>query len=288
MRWGLLRGVLGLCILAAGCGRPPRPGPAAEIRIVSLAPSITESLCAIGAADLLVGRTSACNYPPEIAGTVPVIGGFGRPSLEMLADVHPTLVLDVDLADESTAAHIEAMGIPRRRLRCRSIDDIAPMLRELGRLTKTTRAAALADALAGAVADARTRLPAAGHRPSVYPEVWHDPLTTVGRDTFLADLIELAGGRAIGGDVDKPYFQIAPEQVLAKNPDVILCLYMGPSDGAAAAVARRPGWEHVSAVRNECVFEGLDNDVLLRPGPRLLEGLDSLRACMEKARAIDE
>jgi iron complex transport system substrate-binding protein len=278
-----------LSLLLSGCRPPAASPPRDEIRIVSLAPSITESLCAIGAGHLLVGRTSACNYPPEIVQEVPVIGGFGQPSLELLANVRPTLVLDTALADESVAAQISAMGIDRRRFRCSVLDDIAPTLRELGHLTgHRAEAERLAQKIADTIAGIRfhdaQHVTRNTHTPSVYAEVWHDPLTTVGSNTFLADLIRLAGGQPIAASIRKDYFQIAPEQVIAENPDVILCLYMGNSRGAAEAVKRRPGWEHVSAVQADCVFEGLDNDVLLRPGPRLLAGLSAVRACVEKAR----
>ena len=289
-------GIIILVSLLAACRPPPAAPTEGPLRIVSLAPSLTESLCAIGAGYLLVGRTSACNYPPSVVDRVPVIGGFGHPSLELLANARPTLVLDIDLADESVAAQIDTLGITRRRITCDALEDIAPMLRELGQLTgHTTQANALASKLSDAIVTARAtpsdlRSPTSDllpppPRPSVYAEVWHDPLTTVGNSTFLAGLIKLAGGRTIAASVDKAYFQIAPEQVVAENPDIILCLYMGPSTGAAANVKRRPGWRHINAVQRDCVFDGLDNDILLRPGPRLLEGLEAMRACIRKAHA---
>ena len=148
---------------------------------------------------------------------------------------------------------------------------------------RTAEADALAARILTATAEARASLAASATTPSVYAEVWHDPMTTIGSDTFLAGLVRLAGGRTIAASIKKAYFQISPEQVIAENPDVILCLYMGPSDGAADAVKQRPGWEHVTAVQTDRVFEGLNNDILLRPGPRLLAGLDALRACMKQA-----
>lgn len=287
MKRFLVRSALAAVLVVTGCRPAPQSAPTGARRIISLAPSLTESLCAIGAGDLLVGRTSACNYPAEIIATIPIIGGFGHPSLELLAEARPTLVLDIDLIDESIASQIKAMGITHRRIACDTLDDIAPMLQELGQLTgHTTQANALADEITVAIANARAELTTQNSPlrtpPSVYAEVWHDPLTTIGRDTFLAGLIALAGGRTIADSVNKPYFQIGPERVISENPDLMLCLYMGPSAGAIEAVKRRPGWKHINAVRNDCIFADLDNDVLLRPGPRLIEGLQSLRACIAK------
>lgn len=269
----------------AGCARGPaavegRGASEASVRIVSLAPSLTEAVCAVGAGDLLVGRTSACNYPPEIVDRVPVVGGFGTPSLELLADVQPTLVLQTALADEALGARIDAMGIARARVRCEGVQDVPSMLRRIGRLTQhPEKGRELAATLNRTLQTLRRSVPPKPRR-NVYAEIWHDPMTTMGRNTFLSDLIALAGGRSIGDAVAKDYYQISPERVLNANPDVILCLYMGKNEGASEALKARPGWQHLAAVRHDAVYDGLPNDVLLRPGPRVLEGVALLRACL--------
>jgi iron complex transport system substrate-binding protein len=279
----MLLGSVGL--LLTGCGRDVEvfrsevSAVPAPIRIVSLAPSITEAVCAVGAGALLVGRTSACDYPDEVVASVPVIGGFGTPSLELLAEVRPTLVLETALADEAVGLRIDTMGLRRERIRCRGLEDIPGMLRQVGALTgrETTGrelAAELSRKLFELRATASERV-----RPKVYAEIWHDPMTTIGAGTFLSDLIALAGGESVGDDAGKDYYQVSPERVLSSAPDVILCLYMGQNEGAADAVKARPGWQHLKAVRNGAVFDGLANDILLRPGPRVLEGVALLQAC---------
>jgi iron complex transport system substrate-binding protein len=258
------------------------------VRIVSLAPSITEAVCAVGAADLLVGRTSACNYPPEILDTVPVIGGFGVPSLELLAQAQPTLVLAADLADESVGAQLDAMGIKRQRVACRGLDDIAGMLRDVGKLTgREAEGRELAASLELRLLELRA-MEAPSHRPKVFAEIWHDPMTTIGAGTFLSDLILLAGGQSVGDGSRCDYYQISPERVLVSDPDAVLCLYMGKGEGAADALKARPGWQHLKAVRAGTVYDGLDNDILLRPGPRVLEGVELLRKCVASEVAADE
>ena len=279
-----------LCSLLLGCQRASDcvdspHGLPAPIRIVSLAPSITEAVCAVGAGDLLVGRTSACNYPMEILETVPVIGGFGVPSLELLAKTQPTLVLETDLADEGIGARIDAMGITRRRVRCRGLKDIPEMLREVGALTgHAEQANALASKLSEELS-ALSAVPVDSAALKVYAEIWHDPMTTIGAGTFLSDLIALAGGVSIGDKASRDYFQISPERVLLSNPDVVLCLYMGKGEGAADAVKARPGWQHLKAVQQNAIYDGLDNDVLLRPGPRVLDGVALLRQCFADVAA---
>ena len=272
-----------MAAILSGCRNEPLPSEdpakAEAMRIVSLAPSITEAICAVGAGDLLVGRTSACNYPPEMMATVPVVGGFGAPSLELLAKANPTLVLEAALADEAIGLRIDAMGLKRERVRCRGLDDIPEMLREVGLVTGHEAAGReLAGELSRRLVELRAAVPD-GPRPKVYAEIWHDPMTTIGAGTFLSDLIALAGGQSIGDDAGKDYYQVSPESVLSSAPDVFLCLYMGKNEGAADAVKARPGWQHLKAARNGAVFDGLANDVLLRPGPRVLEGVALLQAC---------
>ncbi len=131
-----------LLLLAAGCTKKPNGDqhPAGKPAIVSLAPSLTEMIFAIGAGDQLVGRTSACDWPAA-AAKVSVVGAFGRPSLELLASIHPDLVVDVDLADEEMGKKISALGIQQESIPCKSPDDIPAALRKLGKLTGHSREA---------------------------------------------------------------------------------------------------------------------------------------------------
>ncbi|MBT3193039.1 MAG: ABC transporter substrate-binding protein [Verrucomicrobia bacterium] len=155
------------------------------------------------------------------------------------------------------------------------------MLREIGKLTgNEADARELAAALSRRLLELRAaEVPSP--RPSVYAEIWHDPMTTIGSGTFLSDLIALAGGKSIGDGAGSDYYQISPESVLSSNPDVVLCLYMGKGEGASGALKARPGWQHLKAVQTSAVYDSLNNDILLRPGPRVLEGVAILRACLE-------
>ncbi len=268
---------------APGCRPAPAPAPGAVPRVVSLAPSLTEAVFAIGAGGLLVGRSSACDYPPE-AARVPVAGDFGRPSFERILALRPTMVLEVDLEDETLARRLEEQGIRRVHVACDRVGDIAPAVRRLGALLgRAGRAEALAASIEGGLA-ARRAAAAGRAGPSVYAEIWNDPLMTVGASSFISEMVALAGGRNVGDESPREYFRVASEWVVARDPEVVLCLYMAPAGGAAAAgVGRRPGWDAVRAVRNGRVFAGLDNDLLLRPGPRVLEGIGVLERCLAGA-----
>lgn len=261
---------------------PARSSATAPKRIISLAPSLTEMLYAIGAGDQLVGRTSACDWPRE-AEKVPVVGAFGRPSLELLAAARPDLVVDVDLADEEIGRKISAMNIRNEHIHCQSPDDIPQALRKLGSLTGHERQA---DSLAGVIERGldkfRKESAEMKDKPGVYLEIWDDPLWTGGKNSFVSSLISYAGGRNIGDAVNKEYFEISPEWVITQNPDVIACMYMSKEIPAVDNVTKRPGWSAIDAVKNRRIDDRFDNRLYLRPGPRILEGIEGMKAFLHK------
>ena len=306
-----------LAFLLPGCApRPPDPVPAGglsrlsarakEPRIVSLAPNLTEIVCAVGALDALVGRTSACDYPPEIIKSVPVIGGFGAPSMDRLLKTRPTLILDVALEDETVANLMTQLGVRRVRVPCATLDDIPTAVLTVGRLAHFESAAQpLAERIRRKVAERRAVLEerkASGQTtPTVFVEIWGDPLMTVGRNSFVSELVALAGGRNLGNEVtNKDYFPVSSEWVIARNPDIILCLYMTKGNGRTTddrqqtsetgdpkskiwiRLAGRTGWAQMKAVRNGCVYGGFDNNLILRPGPRVLQGIEALQTCIQQ------
>ena len=269
-----------LLLLAAGCTQKQNEKPhgaTGKPSIVSLAPSLTEMIFAIGAGDQLVGRTTACDWPAA-AAKVPVAGSFGRPSLEVLAAMHPDLVVDVDLADEEMGKKISALGIQRESISCKSPDDIPAALRKLGRLTGHTREA---DSLALSISEGldlfKNSANARKNKKSVYLEIWDDPFWTGGKGSYTSSLIAYAGGRNIGDVVEKDYFEISQEWVIEQSPEVIACMYMAKESSAAAKLMNRTGWSSITAIRNRQVYDRLDNSLFLRPGPRVLEGIKELQ-----------
>ncbi len=273
-------------IIMSGCSR--RMEPATDFtgeRVVSLAPNLTEIICAIGAESRLVGRTSACDYPRSIVNSVPVVGGFGKPSLDRLIRVKPTIVIDTDLEDENIGKVLEQFGLKRKRVKCSNLSDIPQAILTIGNLLHYEESArVLSNAISNRIKelqrDARNRNASSNDVPSIYMEIWGDPLMTVGRQSFVSELIALAGGRNIGDEVGKDYFPVSSEWVISRDPHVILCLYMTSDKTIRDRVADRIGWSKIKAVQNYRVYGGLDNNLILRPGPRVLEGIELLRQCI--------
>jgi iron complex transport system substrate-binding protein len=266
-----------MMILMTGC-RKDVPVPAGGMRVVSLAPNITEIVCAVGGGELLVGRTSACNFPPEVVRKVPVIGDFGVPSMEMMLSRKPTLVLDVALEDESVGRKIDQIGLKRERINCKTMADVpAAILRVGALLDRRAQAETIASNMVAQIAELRRNLPAT-NRPTVFAEIWSEPVITAGKGAFVSEMIELAGGRNLGDELDTEYPQVSSEWVIGKNPDVVLCLGMANDKSCADLVAKRTGWSAINAVKNKRVYDRFNTEVITRPGPRVLEGVNELKS----------
>lgn len=253
---------------------------------VSLAPSLTEIVCAVGAESQLVARSSACDYPPSIK-RLPEAGGFGRPNLEAIARFRPDFVLLTDLENPAVLDGIRAAGATPVKLPCESWDQMLAAAEQIGRLldceTNTTRWVRDMRARRTALDGRVTAFLAAGHaRPRVYLEVWGDPMTTAGRTSFVGDLIAAAGGTNVGASLSGSYAVISPEWILRENPDALVCAYMGQAPSADVKMEERPGWQTLTAVRDRRICSAIPPDLLLRPGPRWIEGAEQLADWLEK------
>ncbi len=271
------------CLLLAGCSPRPVSDPGTGTpRVVSLAPSLTEIVCAVGGPEMLVGRTSACDYPIEILDRTPVVANFGTPSMEMILSVKPTLLLQASLADKSMGTQMESMGLKPHTILCKTLDDIPHAIREVGDcLGRSQKAAAIAEQLARQINEYRESAPPLSKQPTVFIELSDDPLITAGGGSFMSELVSVAGGRNLFDDADQDYFQVDAELVVARDPDVILYCQMKDSGKALERIKARAGWKDVKAVRSGRVYDHISDNLLTRPGPRIIEGIKQLRSCLQ-------
>ena len=248
-------------------------------RVVSLAPSLTEILFAVGAGDQVVGVTEYCNYPPE-AATRQKIGGFTGESMsvERIVALRPDLVLAAGAIHETVVGALENVNIPVISIDPANLNGVYESMELLGRLTGHEEGAAQAVAeMKGSIADvvAKVETIPEAERVTVFWEVWDEPLMTAGPGTFPGQMIDLAGGINIFADVSDDWPTVSSEEVLKRNPAVI----MGPDSHkdklTPEVVAQRPGWGHIAAVRDERVHL-IDGDIVSRPGPRLAEAAVAL------------
>lgn len=268
------RRILAALVLAATFPSAPAVLPAAAAtvsgpsrpRIVSLIPSLTEDLFAIGAGPQVVAVSQATDYPAA-AARLPQVASSASLDAERVVRLHPDLVVGIP-AQAALVAPLQRVGIRVVLLKDDSFADIFLDLHRLGALSGH------ADAAATLSANLRTRTNALiarvphGARPSIFFVLGVDPIYTVGRNSYIAHLLSLAGG-ADAARLDAPYARYSAEALVLLQPDVII------ADGTSgfAAVRGRLPWSAVRAVREGQAYVLADSDILERPGPRYNDGL---------------
>jgi iron complex transport system substrate-binding protein len=243
-------------------------------RIVSLAPTHTEILFAVGAGDRVVGVTSHCNFPSE-ASRRQHVGGFAPEtmSIETIVGLQPDLVLSAGLLHRRVIDALAPLGTPVAGLDAARLDDVYRNVEIVGRLTGCReQGRKLAADLRNRVEQVKLRLQHVprSDRPNVFYLVWDQPLMTVGAQSYINEVVESAGGRNIFDDVAFDYPQVSDEEVIARNPDIILAAASGEMEVRRRAIVERPGWQQLPAVRRQRIHF-VDADRVSRPGPRLVE-----------------
>lgn len=241
-------------------------------RIVSLVPSITETLFAIGAGHLVVGVDINANYPEQVA-QLPKVNAWPGPDFERIVALKPDLVLGLGMhARAEFAAKFRELGIPIFVLDPQSASDIYHSIDLAGRLTGHQKEAQAVIAQIQADIEAIRKKVAGRKAPRVFYEVWHDPLMTVAKGSYIHDIIELAGGQNIVAEAGNPWPTVSPEIVIARDPEVIIA---DANSVNAIQKGERPAWLGVAAVRNKRLLT-LPGDLLSRPGPRLAQAVEHM------------
>jgi len=247
-------------------------------RIVSLVPSVTEMIYALGGEDRLAGRTDFCDYPPAARAKTSV-GGMINPSLETLVTLKPDLVIATSSGNrEETFRQLTRLGIPVYLMGADRIAEVKDVVRRLGALTGRDAAAApLVDRIDRRVAAIRDAVKAYG-RPRVLYVLWPDPLIVPGRSALVTELIDIAGGESITAADAEAYPRYSLEAAVAKAPEVIVLANHGARSGPIA-IDRWTRLTSLPAIKSGRIHS-VDGNLMHRYGPRVLDGLEQL------ARAI--
>ncbi len=246
----------------------------APARVISLAPSITEILYAIGQGDRLVGVTPFCDYPPE-AKLKPKVG-YTRPNLESIVALRPDLVLaPSEFMRADLLGKFETLKIQAYVLRATSVEDIYSHIKTLGRmLDHSAKADLVATDLRRSIMEIKART-ADRPRPRLLYVLNTDPLITVGPGSFIHQLIELAGAANIAAHAESPYPRFSMETVIREDPEIIL-FPVGQAEGIPESEQQLwHRWRSISAVKDGR-FHRVSADLLNRPGPRIAQALEAL------------
>jgi iron complex transport system substrate-binding protein len=255
-------------------------------KIVSLAPSNTQILFAIGAGDKVVGVTEFDKYPYNFsawfeAGNMTDIGGFSTPNKEVIASLSPDLILATTINDPDVVT-LRSMGYKVLVLNPNSINGVLRDIDLVGKATNTeTQAATVINDINANITAIAQKITNAHitEKPKVYYEIWYNPLMSAGSTSWVNDVISKAGGVNIFENETQQWPMISDETVIQMNPDVILLpTGMGtttPFYGSIDQVKARPGWSTINAVKNNRIVV-IDEDLFAEAGPRIAEQVQAV------------
>jgi len=248
-------------------------------RIVSLLPSLTETVCELGECARLVGTDRFSNHPAS-ARALPKLGGLDDTSIEALVALKPDVVL-VSLSSR-LMDRLEALGIKVVALEPKNLTDVQRVLGKIALLLgKPDDARRIWNRIDGAITQTATQLPPAARSLSVYYEVDSAPYAA-GASSFIGEILARLGGRNIVPAELGPFPKLNPEFVVRADPQVIMV-----GQRSAPGLPQRPGWSGIRAVKTQkvCVWVPAESDVLVRPGPRMAEAAALMARCLREAAA---
>lgn len=254
--------------------------PAQPNRIVTFAPSNTEIVFALGLGNRLVGVSGDFdNYPPETRD-IEQIGGAGEfgvdPNVEKVVSLEPDLLLAIS-GGEQWKERLRDLDIPVFTVNATDFDDLLGDIENIGRITGTLPAASRLTERMVAEAEDIEKAVAGEPRVSCFFEVFFPPLTTLGPETFIFDLLDRAGCDPVSAGASSDYPEWSVDQLVAEDPDVYLV--SSESGQSVDAVGKRPGFAGLSSVTDGRVIL-IDSDLISRPGPRVVEGLGELATAL--------
>jgi iron complex transport system substrate-binding protein len=242
-------------------------------RVVSLLPSLAETVCALDQCARLVGVDRYSDYPASLK-TLPKVGGGLDPNIEAIVALRPDVVL---MATSSRAAdRLRSLGLKVVSLEPKTHADVQRVMFKIGEVLGVPDAAKIWRAIDAGVSAAAQSVPASAKATRVYFEVNQGPYAA-GESSFIGETLTRLGVKNIVPAKLGPFPKLNPEFVVRANPDLIMV-----GDRNASGMTQRPGWQSIRAVRENrlCVFNPAQSDALVRPGPRMAEGARLMAQCL--------
>jgi iron complex transport system substrate-binding protein len=249
----------------------------AASKYISLAPSTTEILFALGLGEEVVGVSTYCSYPAETKNKAKV-GDFSHPNIEKILSLKPDYIFCTGLEQAPLVEELKHLKLHVYVADPANTQELFSTISEIGSITRREKEAAI---LIGKMqSDIKkisdvTKLIPRDKRIRVFVEIWPEPLITAGKGSIIDEIITLAGGINVAHDVKRPYCNFSAEKVVSLDPQVIILAYMDKEPALKLAEGRF-GWANISAVRNKQIFNDIDPELLLRPTPRITAGLKEL------------
>jgi len=244
-------------------------------RIISLAPSNTEMVYALGLEDRLIGVTTYCNYP-ETAKNKTQVSDYSQVDIEKIVSLQPDLILADRIHKAEVIPALEKLGITTVAIFPSTVDEIFKDMELIGRMTgQIEKTASLVAGLRSRVQGVADKIKQTTTQPRVLFVTWHDPIWTAGSDTMIDELIRLSGGANIASGL-REYATITMEEVIDKNPQIIIVMSsMGDGNVSLDYINSEPRLQVTEALKNKQVYI-IDSDIFGRTSPRIVDGLETL------------
>ncbi len=248
-------------------------------RIVSMAPSITEMLYALGLGDRVVGVTSFCDYPPEMleaveAGEVDTTGTIVEPNIEKIVELDPDLVVAANINPIEDVERLQELGLQVAGFAPQNLETTFSVMERAGKLTGFQHEAdEVISSMQSRLEQIESLVAEQEEEPAVFYEIWNDPLQTAGAGTFIDDVITTAGGKNLGAEAGEGWPQFSLETLIMENPEVYISTpHSAEEDVSIESIKERENFDALTAVQDDRVHM-VDQDKLSRPGPRIIDGL---------------
>lgn len=261
--------------------------PVAPQRVVSLAPSITEIIYDIDCENLLIGATTYSNHP-DAARALPRVGSYVNLDIEKIVALKPDLCIGIkDGNPKEVVMRLEALGIPVYAVDPKNLESIRTTVVEIGDLLQASHAAYRVSAEMESRMDHLRRLvDTADHRPLVFFQIGISPIVSAGSDTFIHELIKVAGGINLAQSYTS-YPRFSTEEVIVAEPEIIIITSMARNKVFEEVKAAWRQWSNIPAVKNNRIFL-VDSDLFDRPTPRLIDGLEILVTLFHPELTVNE
>lgn len=255
-------------------------------RIISLSPSATEILFAVGAGDKIVARDEFSDFPEAVL-TIPTVGGFDGKSIS----IETVLSFDADFVYLTGGMHDYLLPILKKQniqvyvSSSNCIQDVLDEICDIGKITgNIDKAVAVSEKISSELEKIQANSEEIQNRQSIYWEIWDSPYMSVGKKSFINEIIEIAGGKNIFFDVQNAYPIISDETIIARNPDVIFVQNgkwsINAPETTIQLIQARNGWQNINAVKNGKIFH-LDDNLISRPGPRIVEAIKEIQKAIK-------
>ncbi|MGI5998533.1 MAG: ABC transporter substrate-binding protein [Lutispora sp.] len=241
-------------------------------RIVSLSPTNTEIVFALGAGEKLVGVTSYCDYPEE-AKDIDKIGDFDNPNIELIKKMNPDLVLAGGFLQEDLMAALEGLSIPVASTEAAGVESIYDSIAMIGKFVgQETKAEELINNIKKDIEEIEIKV-MGKEKPKVFYLVWKEPLFTTGQGTYINEIIQIAGGQNVAAETEG-WAQYSFEELLKQNPDILIAAYHSTDEGMRKEdIMKDELFSKLPCVRDGKIHVMTDDNIVSRPGPRVVEAI---------------